>query len=48
MNGFQRSMQNRTFVSEHILEGTLSLKLQKNYLWISDFWCNILEKVHFH
>ncbi len=35
---FQRPIQNGTFVSGHMLEGTLGLRLQKINLWISDFW----------
>ncbi len=38
MNVFQRPMQNRTFVSGHMLEGILGLRLQKIHLWINDFW----------
>ncbi len=38
MNVLQRPMQNKTFVSGHMLEDTLGLRLQKINLWISDFW----------
>ncbi len=34
MNLFQMPMQNGTFVSGHMLEGTLGLRLQKINLWI--------------